>query len=117
MPIDNLQKPVKLAADLWKQYWEIKNSGQPFKTQDALKFLDELLQLPDIFQSGDEIGNEVKNITPAEIDAIIQSAINQVGNTAGAFTEKFVAIMNLVGAAWKLQLTLRKPEIVQPVLP
>lgn len=115
MPTDNLAKPVKLAADLWKQFWEIKNSGQPFKPADAFKFLDELLQLPDIISSGDAIGIDIKNITPAEIDALIQSAINQVGTTAGVSTEKFVAVMNLVGAAWKLQIAFRKPEV--PALP
>lgn len=109
MSIENLKKPVKFAADAWKQYDISKEGG--FQVGEVLDFIPALLQLPDIFKSTDAMKAEWEARTVADIQAL--AAYAKQADPAGT---RFHAIVDAVAAVAILQLAYRKPALPAPIV-
>lgn len=113
---ENLKKPVKFAADFLAQFMKSKEGG--FQPREIVDFLDELLQLPDVINSGDAIALEWKNRTAASIDEIINYAVAGINLSNQADQKKTVAVFYAIGAVLKLQLAfIPAPAVPVGTLP
>lgn len=67
--IDNLKKAVKFGVDLTKQIEVAGADG--FDWKDSFLFFDELMQIPGLISSGDEIKAEFLDLDTDEKEALI----------------------------------------------
>lgn len=102
---ENLKKPVKFIADFITQYMKSKEGG--FQAREIVDFLDELLQLPDVINSKDQIEAEWKARTPASIDEVVNFAVASINLPNLADQKKVVSVLYAVGAVLKLQLAFK----------